>query len=97
MMPKVTGIEMIKMLRTQDPTLPVILASGLIPKEELARHPWLEISAILPKPFTASELLRTVKEVLTWGKHPIASTPSPNLALEMKPKRLIQNGGDKCR
>jgi len=64
MMPKVTGLEMVKMLRTQDATLPVILASGLVPREELERHPWLAISAILPKPYTVEKLLETVKEVL---------------------------------
>ena len=64
MMPKVTGVEMVKMLRGQDAILPVILASGAIPTEELKRHPWLEISAILPKPYTVAELLGAVKEVL---------------------------------
>lgn len=63
-MPKVTGIEMVKMLRGQDATLPVIMASGAIPTEELERHPWLQISAVLLKPYTAHELLGTVNEVL---------------------------------
>jgi CheY-like chemotaxis protein len=64
MMPKVTGVEMVNMLRGQGATLPVILASGAIPTEELKRHPWLEINAILPKPYTVAELLGAVKEIL---------------------------------
>lgn len=63
-MPKVSGVELVKKLRTKGVTLPVILASGTIPAEELKRHPWLQLSATLPKPFTIGELLGTVKKVL---------------------------------
>lgn len=63
-MPKVTGVEMVKMLRGQDATLPVIMASGAIPAEELNRHPRLQLAAMLLKPFTVEELLGTVERVL---------------------------------
>jgi DNA-binding response OmpR family regulator len=63
-MPRVTGMELIKKLRSEDMTLPVILASGTVPLEELKRHPWLQLDATLPKPFTPSELLDMVKKVL---------------------------------
>jgi DNA-binding response OmpR family regulator len=63
-MPRVTGMELIKKLRSEDMMLPVILASGTVPAEELKRHPWLQLDATLPKPFTITELLDTVKKVL---------------------------------
>jgi DNA-binding response OmpR family regulator len=63
-MPRVTGLELIKKLRLENMTLPVILASGTVPVEELKRYPWLQLDAMLPKPFTITELLDTVTEVL---------------------------------
>jgi two-component system alkaline phosphatase synthesis response regulator PhoP len=63
-MPKVSGLELVKKLRSADLALPVILVSGAIPTEELNRNPGLQLSATLPKPFTDHELLGTVKKVL---------------------------------
>ncbi len=76
-MARVSGLELIKKLRSVDMTLPVILASGTAPTEELKRHPWLKLDATLPKPFTVAQLLDTVKKVLR--------TPdSNNSKLDMK-------------
>jgi len=63
-MPMVTGLELIKKLRTEDKMMPVILVSGTLPTEELEKHPWLQIQATLLKPYTLAELFRTVKEVM---------------------------------
>ena len=63
-MPKVTGIALVKRLRSQSSTLPVVMASGTIPTEELNRHPSLGINAILLKPFAIDEMLNTVKRIL---------------------------------
>jgi len=63
-MPRVTGLELIKKLRSEDKTMPIILASGAMPTEELKQHPWLRLDAMLSKPFTIAELLETVKKVL---------------------------------
>ena len=60
----VTGLELIKKARSEDMTLSVILASGTVPAEELNRCPWLEVSALLPKPYSIAALLRTVDQVL---------------------------------
>jgi DNA-binding response OmpR family regulator len=60
----VTGLELIKRLRSEEMTLPVILASGTVPMEEIEQHPWLQLDATLAKPFTIAELLDTVKNVL---------------------------------
>jgi DNA-binding response OmpR family regulator len=63
-MPGVTGLELIKKLRSEDMTLAVILASGTAPTEELVENPWLHIDAVLPKPYTITELVRIVEEIL---------------------------------
>ena len=63
-MPKVSGVELVKKLRSARMTLPVVLASGAIPTEELNRNPSLQLAATLLKPFTVDELLGTVKKVL---------------------------------
>src|SRR5690349_5099960 len=63
-MPKVSGVELVKMLRSADLALPVILVSGAMPTEELIRHPWLQVAATLLKPFTGDELVEVAKKVL---------------------------------
>jgi DNA-binding response OmpR family regulator len=81
-MPKVTGVELVKKLRSADMTLPVILVSGLIP-EELNRNPWL-LDATLLKPFTTDELLETVNNVLRTTENPREQIHSPPLT-ELQP------------
>jgi CheY-like chemotaxis protein len=67
-MPGVTGLDLIKKLRSADMTLAVILASGTVPAEELNRCPWLQVDALLPKPYSVAALLRTVDQVLHTAK-----------------------------
>ena len=63
-MPKVSGVELVKNMRSAHMTMPVVLASGAIPPEALNRNSSLQIAATLLKPFTGDELLGTVKKVL---------------------------------
>ena len=63
-MPKVTGIELLKALHGARIALPVIMATGALPKWEFTRHPWLEPAATLLKPYSVAELLGAVKAVL---------------------------------
>ena len=63
-MPRMSGLELILKLHSENKTIPVILASGAMPVEELKRHPELRIDATLHKPFTINELLDAVKKVL---------------------------------
>lgn len=70
-MPKLTGLELIRKLRSESMTLPVILVSGTIPLEEISRHPELRIVAALPKPFGAVELLDTVQKALNPSERPL--------------------------
>jgi two-component system, OmpR family, response regulator len=77
-MPDVTGLELIKKLRCEDMTLAVILASGTVPAEELIQTPWLQIDALLPKPYSFAQLLNTVGVVLHRSDYPICDHTKPN-------------------
>jgi DNA-binding response OmpR family regulator len=63
-MPWVTGVQLLKHLRSQGITMPVIMASGTVPTRELKLHPGLRLEAALRKPVTGDKLLQTVKNVL---------------------------------
>jgi len=63
-MPKLTGIELLKKVRSARMGLPVIMATRAFPTEELAKNPWLEPVTTLAKPYAAGQLLDTVQGVL---------------------------------
>lgn len=63
-MAKVTGVELLKMLRGARMVLPVIMASGSLPTGPFATRPWLQPAATLLKPYTLEALLTTVRQVL---------------------------------
>jgi two-component system sensor histidine kinase/response regulator len=63
-MPVVTGLELIMKVRSEEMPLSVILASGTAPTEELNRHPWLQLDAVLLKPYSTEAILVAVKKVL---------------------------------
>jgi DNA-binding response OmpR family regulator len=63
-MPKMSGVELLQKLHAARHGLPVIMATGNLPKEEFTRKPWLEPAATLLKPYTLADLLNTVKTVL---------------------------------
>ncbi|HEX5220524.1 MAG TPA: response regulator [Verrucomicrobiae bacterium] len=68
-MPKVSGIELVKRMRSQGMDLPVVLTSSAIPTAEIERDPSLQLAATLLKPFSIAELLDTVQKVLTAEIH----------------------------
>lgn len=76
-MPKLSGVELVKQLRSEDINLPVILVSGAMPTEELERHPWLRLAATLLKPYTTDELLATVRKVLHGADTPHEQIAAP--------------------
>ena len=63
-MPNITGVELLRKLSAARMAMPVIMATGRLPKEEFTRDPCLQPAATLLKPYTIAELLGTVKEVL---------------------------------
>jgi DNA-binding response OmpR family regulator len=63
-MPRLSGLELVKKARSVRMDLPIILATGTLPEEDIKRHPWLQLAAVLLKPFTKDELLDTVRRVL---------------------------------
>jgi DNA-binding response OmpR family regulator len=63
-MPKVSGVELVKMVRSARMTLPVVMASGMPPAEGLNGDSSLQLAATLLKPFSMDELLGTVEKVL---------------------------------
>jgi DNA-binding response OmpR family regulator len=68
-MPKLSGVDLVKKLRSAHMRLPVVLASAALPAEELSQNAWLQFAATLLKPFTIDELLQTVKDVLGAARH----------------------------
>ncbi len=66
-MPRLSGVELLKRLRTARMELPVIMVSGVMPTEELERHPWLRLDDRLLKPYSATDLLRRVAAALNPG------------------------------
>jgi len=64
-MPELSGLALVKKLRAARMDLPVIMASGTLPQEDLfARYPWLQPAVVLIKPYGVEDLLGTVEQVL---------------------------------
>jgi CheY-like chemotaxis protein len=63
-MPEMSGLELVRKLRSAQLALPVIMASGGIDERDLTQNQWLQPATVLPKPFTSAALLKTVAEVL---------------------------------
>ncbi len=68
-LPKLTGVQLVRKLRAAHMALPVVMAAGRMPTEELARNPWLQFAATMVKPFAVDELLDTVNQVLASSWH----------------------------
>jgi DNA-binding response OmpR family regulator len=62
-MPQGTGVELLTKLHAVHKALPTIMATGKPPKE-LVQYPWLQPTAVLIKPFTTTEFVEKVQEVL---------------------------------
>jgi DNA-binding response OmpR family regulator len=77
-MPRLTGVELVRKLRSARMAVPVVMAAVRLPTLELVQNPPLQLAALLPKPFYLSELLQTVRAVLRateYCREPIASPP----------------------
>ena len=72
-MPRLSGVGLIKKVRSAGLNLPIILASGNAPDDTES----LRLAAVLPKPFMADDLLQTIEKVFHFrnGKN---KKPQPN-------------------
>lgn len=77
-MPELSGFELLQKLRAAGLTLPVIMATGNPPAEEFTRPPWPQPAAMLFKPYSVAELLRTVTQVLREAAAPCSASPQRN-------------------
>ena len=65
-MPGMTGLALVKKMRAEQMALPVIMASGTPPSEDLLiRYPWLHPVVLLAKPYSMEQLLMTVEKSLS--------------------------------
>jgi DNA-binding response OmpR family regulator len=85
-MPKLTGVELLKKLRAARMALPVIMATGTLPKEEFTRQPWLQPAATLLKPYAIEALLGTVKKVL---READGTADAPRQCPTNSPRRIL--------
>jgi two-component system, cell cycle sensor histidine kinase and response regulator CckA len=64
MMPTMDGLTLLRSLQQINPQVKIIVMSGLATKSLVAEVKRAGASAFLPKPYTASELLETIQNVL---------------------------------
>lgn len=62
--PKVSGVELLKMIHATRMALPVIMATKTLPTRKFTLLPWLQPATMLRKPYTFERLLGMVKNVL---------------------------------
>jgi DNA-binding response OmpR family regulator len=84
-MPKVTGLDLIKKMRFEGMRQLVILVSGTIPTEELERSPGLRVDAVLSKPFTATELQATIGAIVRSADSSTVKKTGPPLHIGAQP------------
>jgi CheY-like chemotaxis protein len=86
-MPGMSGLELVRKLRTAQSALPVIIASGGFAESDLTHNQWLQPATVLPKPFTVAALLHRVAEVL-----PLAAPGPPSRGPALPPNHWNQWG-----
>ena len=64
LMPKMSGVELLEKLYACRRFLPIIMATGTLPAEEIKCQAWFAITTVLLKPYTLQELLETVRKSL---------------------------------
>lgn len=72
-MPRLSGIELLKRVRMAQMDLPVVMASAVLPTQEILGLPWLDIRAQLQKPYSPNRLLDSVAGILASGQPPPGS------------------------
>lgn len=66
----INGVETLKRIRQTDQIVPAIASSGYAEDPVMATPLEFGFDAVLPKPFSREELLRTIHKVLSQGRNP---------------------------
>jgi CheY-like chemotaxis protein len=64
LMPKMSGVELLEKLHARRQFVPVIMATGTMPAEEVKSQPWFQMVTLLLKPYTLQQLLEAVRNSL---------------------------------
>lgn len=64
-LPGMDGVEAARALRAAYPDVPLVIASGHVTAEVRRRLAPLAVAAVIPKPFRASEMLATLRGILS--------------------------------
>ena len=59
-----SGVDLIRELRTRFPRLPIIVVSGYVSRDFMAKWPELGVDDFLPKPFDMDTIRTTIEKVL---------------------------------
>lgn len=76
-MPRKTGFELISQMRADGREIPVVMMTGRT-AELFAKHPDIQVSAVLSKPFMLSELLDLTASVLRSIGQTATTSPKPS-------------------
>ena len=77
-MPRLTGAELILRMRLNGLSVPVVVISSDLEVFSASRCESLHISALLPKPFSVGEFVRTVAQVLKAEPNEASGPPPPS-------------------
>jgi DNA-binding NtrC family response regulator len=75
-LPKVSGVELLKKIHVARMTVPVIMATRILPTWEFALHPCLQHVTMLRMPYTIDKLLGLVNSIL-----PETADAAPQIAM----------------
>ncbi len=62
-MPKMSGIQLLRLIRTARMVIPVVMITGYFSPDQFGRDPALLPTAVLQKPFEITELLATIRSI----------------------------------
>jgi DNA-binding response OmpR family regulator len=79
-MPDETGVELLKKIRAARMALSVIMVTGVLPTWEFTLHTWLQPVKILLKPYSFTELLGVINNVLCETTGARAETTAPAIS-----------------
>jgi two-component system, response regulator YesN len=66
--PGMNGLEFLKVFKQYHPTVPVIIASGVLDEATARKAKWLRAFDCLPKPFLCCELVEAVRAAIASRK-----------------------------